>query len=103
MMLMCSCASTARIPGATISTTNHPRHRTLLFPKTSVTLLINPRVGWRAFHSLMEHGHTLSLDILPQKPLEQTSQEERRVAAALIARVASLPGFAASVATKVLH
>ncbi len=43
------------------------------------------------------------LDTLPQKPLEQTTQEERRHIAAFIARMAQLPGFAASAATKVLH
>ena len=69
----------------------------------AVTLLVNSQVGWRAFHSLMEHADEIDLSQLPQKPLEQTSDEERRQVAALIGKVAQLPGFAASVSTKVLH
>jgi hypothetical protein len=69
----------------------------------AVTLLVNSQFGWRAFYSLMEHGSTIDLSRLPQKPLEHTSAEERVQIAALIAQMAQLPGFAASVATKVLH
>ena len=75
-----------------------------IFPEdVAVTLLVNSQVGWRAFHSLMEYGQTLDLTQLPSKPLEQTSSEDREKIAALISRMAQLPGFAASVATKVLH
>jgi hypothetical protein len=69
----------------------------------AVTLLVNSQVGWRAFRSLQEYGHTIELGNLPKKPLEQTSMEERRQIAVIIARLAEFPGFAASVATKVLH
>lgn len=69
----------------------------------AVTLLVNARVGPRAFLSLQHFGTTLKLDQLPQKPLEETSQEERRRIAQLIATMARWPGLAASVATKVLH
>jgi len=69
----------------------------------AVTLLVNSQVGWRAFHSLMENGKAIDLDNLPSKALEQTSPQERRQVAAVIAAMAKLPGFAASVATKVLH
>jgi hypothetical protein len=69
----------------------------------AVTLLVNSQVGWRAFHSLMEYGHTLDLTQLPSKPLEQTSLENREQITTLISKMAQLPGFAASVATKVLH
>jgi hypothetical protein len=69
----------------------------------AVTLLINSQAGWRAVHSLMEHGKAIDLAQLPQKALENTSHGERVIVAALIAQVAQLPGFAASVATKVLH
>ena len=69
----------------------------------AVTLLINSQVGWRAFHSLQEHGRTIDLSHFPEKPLEETSPEERRQIASVIATMAQLPGFAASVATKVLH
>jgi hypothetical protein len=51
----------------------------------------------------MEHGKAIDLAQLPKKPLENTSHDEREKVAALIAQVAQLPGFAASVATKVLH
>jgi hypothetical protein len=69
----------------------------------AVTLLMNSQVGGRAFRSLLEHAHTIELAHLPKKPLEHTSPEERRQVAAMIAKMAQLPGFAASVATKVLH
>lgn len=75
-----------------------------IFPEDlAVTLLVNSQVGWRAFHSLEERGDTFELAHLPDKPLEHTTQEERRQIASLIAEMAKLPGFAASVATKVLH
>jgi hypothetical protein len=64
---------------------------------------MNSQVGWRAFLSLYERGKTIKLDHFPKKPLEHTSPEERRQVAAVIAKMAQLPGFAASVATKVLH
>jgi len=69
----------------------------------SVTLLVNSQVGWRAFHSLMEYSSTINLAALPPQPLEHTSLEERKRVSALIAQIARFPGFAASVATKVLH
>lgn len=69
----------------------------------AATLLVNSQVGWRAFRSLQEHGETIELRHLPKKPFEHTLPEERRQIAALIAKMAQLPGFAASVATKVLH
>ena len=69
----------------------------------AVTLLVNSQVGWRAFRSLQEHGASFDLTELPQKPLEQTTPDDRRHLAVFIARLAQLPGFAASVATKVLH
>jgi len=69
----------------------------------AVTLLVNSQAGWRAFRSLEEYGKTIELAHLPKKPLEHTSPEERKQIAALIAKMAQLPGFAASIATKVLH
>jgi hypothetical protein len=69
----------------------------------AVTLLVNSQVGWRAFRSLQLYADTIDLTVLPVKPLEQTTEQERRQIAALIAQMAQLPGFAASVATKVLH
>lgn len=76
----------------------------ILIPEDiAVTLLVNSQVGWRAFRSLQEHGASFDLTELSQKPLEQTAPEDRRQLAAFIARLAQLPGFATSVATKVLH
>jgi hypothetical protein len=69
----------------------------------AVTILINSRVSWRAFESVQDHGPVLDLGVLPSKPLERTTEQERQVVAELIAQVASWPGLAASVATKVLH
>jgi hypothetical protein len=68
-----------------------------------VTLLMNSQVGWMAFQTLYEQGQMIDLSHLPNKPLEQTSREERNQVASVIARMAQLPGFASSVATKVLH
>jgi hypothetical protein len=69
----------------------------------AVTLLMNSQVGWRAFHSLQRHVQTIDLVHIPDKPLEHTSAEDRRLVAGLITQMAQLPGIAASVATKVLH
>lgn len=68
----------------------------------AVTVLINSQVGWRAFRSLQEYGHTIDLSRLQNKPLEETSVEERETVADVIAGM-SRPGIAASVATKILH
>lgn len=69
----------------------------------AVTLLVNSQVGWRAFHSLMDYSDSLDLSQLPSIPLELSSLEDREQITALISKMAQLPGFAASVATKVLH
>jgi hypothetical protein len=69
----------------------------------AVTLLVNSRASYRAFQSLQEHAETISLETLPQRPLEQISDDELKVIAETIAKAANWPGFAASMATKVLH
>lgn len=69
----------------------------------AVTLLVNSQAGWRAFQSLDARGHTVDLRVLPDCPLENTDASQRRIIAEMIAEVANWPGFAASVATKVLH
>ena len=69
----------------------------------AVTLLMNSQVGWKAFQTLHENRGAIDLSHLPCKPLEQTTYAERREVAAVIAKLANLPGFASSVATKVLH
>jgi hypothetical protein len=69
----------------------------------AVTILINSRVGWRAFASVQDFGPDLKLAEFANKPLEHTTESERQQLGELIARVAAWPGLAASVATKVLH
>ncbi len=69
----------------------------------AVTLLVNSQAGWRAFRSLQLHAASLDLSHLPQRPLEQTTIDERTQVKEVIVAMAQWPGFAASVATKVLH
>ena len=69
----------------------------------AVTILINSRVGPAAFKSAQDHGAQLDLAKLPDMPLEEASVDMRGQVARLIADVAGWDGFAASVATKVLH
>lgn len=75
----------------------------LLPEDLAVTILINSRVGYRAWKSVADRGPSLDLAALPASPLEHTSPEDRDVVADVIAEVAGWPGLAASVATKVLH
>lgn len=69
----------------------------------AVTILINSRVGPAAFKSVQDRGGLLPLKSLPHKSLEATDEDERDQLASMIAEMASWPGFAASVATKILH
>ena len=69
----------------------------------AVTILINSRVGYRAFKSVQDLGPSVDLAALPDTSLEHTTADERDKVAELVWRVAQWPGFAASVATKVLH
>jgi hypothetical protein len=76
----------------------------LLVPEDlAITLSVNSQAGWRAVRSLQQHGGEIDLRALPDKPLKDTSPEERRRVAELIAQMAQWPGFAASLSTKVLH
>ena len=69
----------------------------------AVTILINSRARPAAFKSAQDHGPGLDLGTLPDMPLEETSADTRAQVARLVADVAGWDGFAASVATKVLH
>lgn len=69
----------------------------------AVTILINSRVTYRAYKSVQDRGPSLDLSVLPRVPLETTSAEQRDLAAGVLAEVARWPGFAASLASKVLH
>jgi Family of unknown function (DUF6308) len=69
----------------------------------AVTMLLNSRVAARAATSAIRHGATVDLGSLPDTPLEDTTDGERQIVAHVIASVANLPGFGASLATKTLH
>ena len=69
----------------------------------AVTILVNSRVGPAAFKSIQDHGASLDLASLPDKPLEQTTEAERQAVADLIGQMVSWQGLATSVTTKVLH
>jgi len=69
----------------------------------AVTILINSRVTWRAYKSVQDLAPALDLGVLPATPLEGTSAAQRALVADVVAQVAHWPGFAASVASKVLH
>lgn len=69
----------------------------------AVTLLINSRAGYRAFKSLQELGPALDLGTLPDTPLEDADPAMRAQVSEVVANVAGWPGFATSLATKVLH
>jgi hypothetical protein len=79
-----------------------PSHR-LYLEDIAPTLLVNSRAGWRAAASLIERGDSIDLCSLPGRPLGETSRLDRQKVARLIASVAEWPGFAASLASKVLH
>jgi hypothetical protein len=69
----------------------------------AVTMLVNSLVSARAAEGIARHGQTLDLSALPQKPLEETTDEERHLVASIVATVATWPGISASVASKTLH
>ena len=69
----------------------------------AVTILINSRVGPRAFQAVQQRGHELDLLSLTRVPLEESSESDRDRIVDVIAQMVEWPGFAASVATKVLH
>ncbi len=69
----------------------------------AVTILINSRVGPAAFKSAQDQGAELDLAKLCDQPLEEAQDGTRDQVARLIADVARWNGFAASVATTILH
>jgi len=69
----------------------------------AVTLLVNSRATGKAFKSIQKNALSVDIGRLPSKALEATTAPERKDVASLIATVAGWPGFAASLATKVLH
>ncbi len=69
----------------------------------AVTILINSRVAGTAFKAVQDHGNEVRLDALPDLALEDTRDIERQAVCDVISTVVAWPGFAASVATKVLQ
>lgn len=63
-----------------------PRDR-LLVEDLAVTMLINSRVAARAATSVCRNGSTLDLGSLPEKALEETTNEDREVVASVSVRL----------------
>src|ERR1051326_798944 len=75
-----------------------------LYPEDlGITLIFNSRPTSEAARSLMISGPSIDLSLLPNKSLGETDNEERKLVAEVITKIASLPGIAASIATKTLH
>lgn len=79
-----------------------PRDR-LLVEDLAVTMLINSRVAAQAATSVFRNGATLDLGSLPNKALEETTDEERQLVASVVGTMTSWPWVGASLATKTLH
>jgi hypothetical protein len=75
----------------------------LLVEDLAVTMLINSRVAARAATSVARHGHEVDLGSLPDKPLEETTADDREVIAGVVGTMTSWPWVGASLATKTLH
>jgi hypothetical protein len=69
----------------------------------AVTILINSRVAGKTFKAVQDHGGDVRLDALPGCALEDSDEGQRQAVSDVICTVIAWPGFAASVATKVLH
>lgn len=79
-----------------------PKDRVLV-EDLAATMLINSRVAAQAATSIYRYGDTLNLDVLPDKPLEETTDSERQVVAEVVGTMTGWPWIGASVATKTLH
>jgi hypothetical protein len=75
----------------------------VLVEDLAVTMLINSRVAGRAATAVYLNGRSLNLAALPDKPLEETTEDERQRVAAVIGTMTSWPWIGASLATKTLH
>jgi len=79
-----------------------PKDR-LLVEDLAVTMLINSRVAAQAATSVYRNASTLDLSVLPEKALEETTEDERQAVADVIGAMTSWPWVGASLATKTLH
>jgi hypothetical protein len=75
----------------------------LLVEDLAATMLINSRAAGQAAAALHRRGHELDLRSVRDKPLEETTSDERDRAAELISTMTSWPWVGASLATKTLH
>lgn len=75
----------------------------LLVEDLAVTMLINSRVAAQAAVSVFRNGSALDLGSLPDKALEETTNEDRELVAGVIGTMTSWPWVGASLATKTLH
>lgn len=75
----------------------------LLVEDLAVTMLINSRVAGQAAAAVLRHGSSLDLASIPDRPLEETTADERQRLAELIGTMTSWPWVGASLATKTLH
>jgi hypothetical protein len=79
-----------------------PKDR-LLVEDLAVTMLINSRVAAQAATSVYRNASTLDLTLLPDKALDETTDDERQAVAGVIGTMTSWPWVGASLATKTLH
>jgi Family of unknown function (DUF6308) len=75
----------------------------LLVEDLAATMLINSRVAGQAAAAVLRHGSSVDLARWPDKPLEETTVDERRGLADLLGTMTSCPWVGASLATKTLH
>ncbi|MBA3476349.1 MAG: hypothetical protein H0T10_06290 [Actinobacteria bacterium] len=75
----------------------------LVVEDLAVTMLINSRVAGQAAAAVLRYGRSLDLASFVDRPLEETTPEERRRVAELIGAMTSWPWIGASLATKTLH
>lgn len=69
----------------------------------AVTMLVNSRVDARQAIGVLRNAATLDLSGLPDRPLGETTNDERQMVAELIGVMTTWPGIGASVATTTLH
>jgi hypothetical protein len=79
-----------------------PRDRVLV-EDLAATMLINSRVAAPAATSVYRNGAAVDLQSLPDKALEETTDDERQLVAEVIGTMTSWPWVGASLATKTLH
>ena len=82
--------------------TSTPRDRVLV-EDLAATMLINSRVAAPAATTVYRNGAAVDLQSLPDKALEETTDDERQLVAEVIGTMTSWPWVGASLATKTLH